>query len=317
MQLVLLILKIVGVILLILLTLVLSALLLILFVPVRYRFQGRWDEIRKGSIQISWLLHLLCLRGGYEAEEGLWYRISLCGFSLSDSRREEKTEKKEDGTKASGRAEQAAAREEILREEKASGCAEEKLDREGSGGTDPLPGEAFSDGAAPRQTAEPPRPPEKEKPRVKKWKPSLKTRFLEKKQKLKQRLLQIIQKLQSICGRINQASEFVKREENQASFRLLFHQSKKLIAHLWPKKGKGTVVFGFDDPYTTGQLVAAASMLYPFYYEHLTLRPDFEDPVFKADGFFSGRIRIASLLWIAFGVWRHKHTRQMILKLLK
>ena len=143
MQLVLLILKIVGVILLILLALVLSALLLILFVPVRYRFQGRWDEIRKGSIQISWLLHLLCLRGGYEAEAGLWYRISLCGFSLSDSRREEKTEKKEDGTKASGRAEQAAAREEILREEKASGCAEEKLDREGSGGTEPLPGEAF------------------------------------------------------------------------------------------------------------------------------------------------------------------------------
>ena len=289
MQMVLLILKIVGVLLLILLGLVLGVLLLILFVPVRYRFQGQWDEIRQGRLQVSWLLHLLCFRGGYEPEDGLWYRISLFGFPLSDSGKEDVPEKKDRNGKTSGRTEQAAAREEILREEKASGYAEEKRDQEGSDGRKSPPGETFSDGTESPQDA---------------------------KQKLSQGLLRRFKKLQSICGRVDQASEFIKKEENQGSFRLLFCQLKKLIDHLWPGKGKGTIVFGFDDPYTTGQLVAAASMFYPFYYKQLTLQPDFENAVFQAEGFFSGRIRIASLLRIAFGVWRHKHTRQMILKLL-
>lgn len=107
-------------------------------------------------------------------------------------------------------------------------------------------------------------------------------------------------------------------EKNQASLRLLWRQAKRLIAHLWPRKGAGTITFGFDDPYTTGQVLAAASMLYPFYYKQLTLCPIFEGgTVFEAQGSFRGRIRVVSLLWIGLGVLRDKHTRKMIFRLLR
>ena len=99
---------------------------------------------------------------------------------------------------------------------------------------------------------------------------------------------------------------------NQASLKLLFRQTRRLIAHIWPVKGKGTLTFGFDDPYTTGQVLQAVSLIYPFYHKQLTVRPVFDEKVLDAEGSFRGRIRLAVVLWLAFQVYLDKHTRRMI-----
>ena len=52
------ILKIIGIILLVILALLFTAVLLILFVPVRYRTEVSFDGKPDGEAAVSWLLHL-------------------------------------------------------------------------------------------------------------------------------------------------------------------------------------------------------------------------------------------------------------------
>lgn len=87
---------------------------------------------------------------------------------------------------------------------------------------------------------------------------------------------------------------------------------KRLIAHIWPRKGKGSITFGFEDPYTTGQVLQAFSLIYPLFYKQLALHPVFDDKVLDAEGSFKGRIRLAYPLWLAVQVFMDKHTRRMI-----
>mgnify|MGYP000031884700 FL=1 len=81
----------------------------------------------------------------------------------------------------------------------------------------------------------------------------------------------------------------ISNENNRKTIRLLLRQLKKLIRHLLPKKGKGEVVFGFDDPYTTGQVLTAVSAVYPFCHKQLDIYPVFDRQVFTAEGHFKGR----------------------------
>lgn len=98
----------------------------------------------------------------------------------------------------------------------------------------------------------------------------------------------------------------------EESLKLLFTQAKKLLAHVWPGWGKGRIRFGLDDPYYTGQILEGASLVYPFIYKSLDLEPVFDEKCLEAEGNFKGRVRVSYLLWLFWGVYRHKHTWKMI-----
>ena len=74
------ILKLLGILVLILLGLVLGVLLLILFVPVRYRIEGSYYERLKGKVRVTWLLHIVSVTAAYEDEFSILIR--LFGFRL-------------------------------------------------------------------------------------------------------------------------------------------------------------------------------------------------------------------------------------------
>ena len=93
--------------------------------------------------------------------------------------------------------------------------------------------------------------------------------------------------------------------------------SFKGIRHLLPRKGKGEVVFGFDDPYTTGQVLTAVSVVYPFCHKLIDIYPEFDRQVFTAEGHFSGRIRAGTLLLIAGRMLLDKNFRGLLRKWLR
>ena len=78
-----------------------------------------------------------------------------------------------------------------------------------------------------------------------------------------------------------------------------------------------SLTFGFEDPYTTGQVLEAASLIYPFCHNHLSLYPVFDEPVLEAEGSVRGRIRLSFLLWLVLHVLFDKHTRRLLLGLRK
>ena len=90
------ILKVIGIILLVILALLLTAVLLILFVPVRYRadvlFEGKLD----GEAAVSWLLHLVRIRVSYHEHADvsgrvLWFKLFDVRLWPPEDEEEQKT----------------------------------------------------------------------------------------------------------------------------------------------------------------------------------------------------------------------------------
>lgn len=80
----------------------------------------------------------------------------------------------------------------------------------------------------------------------------------------------------------------------------------RTLKHILPRKVKGYVHYGMDEPYKTGQVTGYLSLL-PFVYQKgLSMQPDFEQKVLELDMKLKGRIRLGYLLRIVLNIniWR-------------
>ena len=90
------ILKVIGVILLVILGLILAAVLLILFVPVRYRADVSFEGKPDGEAEVSWLLHLVRIRVSYHEHADvsgrvLWFKLLDVRLWPPEDEEEQKT----------------------------------------------------------------------------------------------------------------------------------------------------------------------------------------------------------------------------------
>lgn len=80
------ILKVIGIILLVVLALILTALLCVLFVPVKYRAVGSFDNTDiRAKAHVSWLLHLFALHIEYADETDGYIRLAFVKKRLFDN----------------------------------------------------------------------------------------------------------------------------------------------------------------------------------------------------------------------------------------
>lgn len=80
----------------------------------------------------------------------------------------------------------------------------------------------------------------------------------------------------------------------------------RTLKHILPRKVKGYVHYGMDEPYKTGQVTGYLSLL-PFVYQKgLSMQPDFEQKVLELDVKLKGRIQLGYLLRIVLNrnIWR-------------
>ena len=138
--------------------------------------------------------------------------------------------------------------------------------------------------------------------------------FLEK---LKFSFQSFCDKLKNMQNIAEEKKAWLEDEENQASLKLLWKQTGRFLRHVCPRGGKGSVTFGFEEPYLTGQVLSAAALIYPFFEGNLEICPVFDETVFEAEGSFKGRIRAGYLLWLGLGILRDGHTRRMLFGFLK
>lgn len=320
------ILKLLGILVLILLGLVLGVLLLILFVPVRYRIDGSYYERLKGKARVTWLLHIISVTAAYEDEFSVLIR--LFGFQLFKPVEESREDAEEMLVHAMEATDQAAEEfsGDLLKAAEKSG--KKQLKEEGL-----LPEE--SPGVSERSVSEnahkEPQKIESQKEPTCADEPysgqksETKQTIGGKAQAAADRLSSIFAKLKfffkGICDKLKtikakkeEIQTWISDENNRKSVRLFFKQVKKLIRHLYPRNGKGEVVFGFDDPYMTGQVLTAVSAVYPFIYKQIDIYPVFDRPVFTAEGHFKGRVRAGTLLLIAGRMLLDKNFRSLLRK---
>lgn len=113
-----------------------------------------------------------------------------------------------------------------------------------------------------------------------------------------------------ICDRIKsfwetkeKVTTFLTDDVHVEAFKIVKKEIGILARHLRPRRIRGFVRFGFEDPYRTGQVLAGFSILYPFYGEHVEIYPDFERKILMGDLYIKGHIRmvhLAVLLWRLF-----------------
>jgi len=90
----------------------------------------------------------------------------------------------------------------------------------------------------------------------------------------------------------------------------------RLLKEILPKKGDIRLEVGFEEPYTTGEILAIAGMLYPITGKYVHVYGNFEEEVIRGGGYFKGRIFVFSFLKIAIFYLTSRDLKKLI-RLLK
>ncbi len=94
-------------------------------------------------------------------------------------------------------------------------------------------------------------------------------------------------------------------------------QVKKGIGHIMPRKCKGFLRIGMEDPAWTGRILSILGVLYPLYGEKIKIIPEFEQRVFEGEILLAGRIRTVVLLRIGLKLYFNRELKQLMKALKK
>ena len=293
------ILKVIGLILLVILGLIVLLLMLVLLVPVRYEAKGSFLEKRlKGRAGVSWLLHGLSVKAVYDGELDLVIRIL--------------------GIRIGGRAKEDAEAEAEKREEAEPLIPEPPITEPPAASQpevqEPLGHQESSEAVHVPKTES--RTEQESGARVRpvrricaKLKEKIRA-VREKIRGLRQKLLKLKEKKEKLQG-------FLQNEDNKKTLALVKRQIFRLIRHILPRRMKGWFRFGFDDPYTTGQVLMYLSPFYGLYADKVQLIPVFEESVLEGELQLKGRIRIGTVLVTAARLLFDRNFRKLLKKLWK
>lgn len=143
----------------------------------------------------------------------------------------------------------------------------------------------------------------------------------EKNGKFYQKILAWIQKIKctfrKLCDRIKSLSvkkekieDFLQNEVHKGAYQKCKKELFRLLRHLKPKKTDIRLIYGFEDPYYTGQVLAAFSVLYPFLGGCTSVTPDFEHQVLKGSVHLKGKIYLCHFVQIGWNLIWSKNVRQ-------
>lgn len=298
------VLKIVGIALLVLLVLVPGILLLLLLVPIRYSLSGAYDGTAKGKGALTWLFHAVSVTVTYDERPDVAVRIlgKLLGGRKKPAKadeREDSLENRQPGTEA--------------KEPQGDDTREKEEDDFLT--QQPEDGELLFEEEREEAEAED----KKRSP----WKGKKGPKRGKKKEKepgdsptLREKLESAVDSIREQWTRLREKKEtietFLSDKENQKTIRLLLKQTKALICHILPRKVRGNLTLGFEDPSVTGNALAVLSILYVWYGDSIKVTPVFDEAVIRMDGTIKGRLCLGTILVLVIRVLLNKNFRLLV-----
>lgn len=299
----LLVLKIIGIIIAVILGILVLLILIILLVPVRYQGETAADGTWKGisaKIKVHWFFHLIAFSAEYKDEAFFW-RLRIAWKKMgTDS---------EDGQESAVE-EKTEVRQEPAVEVQAEYKEKEEVSADEAGTEDRLEKEEKTDTKTEENVERLLQKPEKNEEESQIPPADEETPFLF--EKIAGRLRAFFQKIkytfQRLCGKIKTLSEkkekvkeFLTDEVHRRAFQKTKTEFSRLMRRIRPKKLKGTVHYGFEDPYHTGQVLAALGVAYPWLGEAVSVYPDFEKRILQGDLYVKGTVRA---LYVVLLIWK-------------
>lgn len=343
------ILKILGILLLIAVGLLLLIVLALLFVPVTYKVQGDKSQETWGiSGRVSWLFGGISARFWHRGETGWELRLlGIPVRKLMRRLRGGKRRKRQEKKTSSGRKEKGASvqngpspseetfvkRESSLSEgtfvkRESSPSEETPVQKEPSPSKESPLRKAASPSEEPPVQKEPSGQETKAAERMDLAKPkrgpgriaaavgnlwrrirSFFVRLVQLPGKIAGRIRKMWLTFRRFCDKIRRWKEFLTRDTTKAAVKFLLGRGRALLVHILPRKVRGNVTVGFEDPAMTGQLLAAAGVFYPLYKENIQITPVFDRQVLEGDFLIKGRIFGAAFVWTAWKIYRNRNVR--------
>lgn len=304
----LLILKITGIILLILIGTVLLLVLMILFIPVRYNGNAKKGAEAQmpeyAGAKAGWLLNMIT--ACYEYKEGN-AALTIRVFGIRLRSREEKELKKRqrrthvfvdeheddsDITEVSG----AEVKNEHINTEPENSESE---------GPEITPEENDVDVTA----ASGPGPYEKIRTIFEK----LTSRIGKNVDRIRYSVNRSLNKLTGINEDISYYKNALFNDaRNREVIDLLIREIKRVLKAIAPRRIRGYLRYGSDDPADTGKFLAGAAMLYPFYHGKVSIVPVFDEKILEFDLVLKGRIYIGTLVAVLLKLYFNKKVKRFI-----
>ena len=312
-------LKILGIILLCVIGFILILLLLILFVPVRYRIDSLIPrtDLEKGfdvekiyaKVSFSWLLHILS--GGIVYPENKQFEVRLFGIRIFPLRKKkEKADNKDnkDESKPSGGVVEMSNIPENDHVEEAKEEADsveadsaEISEDEVSNSSDENATENESDGEA------------SDEPKSfldVLWNIIDKvTNILETPQNVFEKIQYTISR---VCGKISMIKTTIENDIFKRAFGLVKRKLLRIIKMVLPDKCNIRLGLGTGDPAQTAELVGIFGAMYPFLFNKVSFEPDFDEKVIEMDAHLKGHITVFTIVYSAAVCFFNKDVKKVI-----
>lgn len=288
------ILKVIGIILLVVFALILTALLCVLFVPVKYRAVGSFDNTDiRAKAHVSWLLHLFALHIEYADETDGYIRLVFVKKKLFDN-----YEVLDDGdmddaakTETEDKASENTADESKIPADESAHVADEQTENESTA-----------------QTHNEQRTVNDENQQIKQQ-----TKLTHQKTYKKPHKKQFKDKSDKIKNCIYKLKREYSDERNKAAFLHLKKELFIILKRICPRRLKLTMVYSTGSPDTTGISLGILACFPVGYTNRWRITPDFESEKPYAKGRFDikGHVIVISILAATLRILFDKNCRRL------
>lgn len=122
----------------------------------------------------------------------------------------------------------------------------------------------------------------------------------------------IYDKIMDIIGNIRYYTEILKSDLFKETFQKCSGELLKLFKSIAPRKVKGRLRIGMEDPATTGKILGYYGMLYPLIGDHIDVVPDFDQTVLEGNILIKGKITLFKAIKTGIIVYFNKDLRKLI-----
>ncbi|MCR5233509.1 MAG: hypothetical protein K6E53_06320 [Lachnospiraceae bacterium] len=332
---ILLILKIIGITLLAVLGLVVLVVVLILFVPIRYKVSADKGNGEKDPIgataSVSWLLHIVSAVYEYNrTNKGIVIRIF--GIKLKSAQEKELARK-------------AGREKHLFKNNDTEGKKiKQGKDRGKSGPSVPddeeytiyeydpktdelketgLHEDTDKDKGIREENAsitDKDKGIRGEDVRGRREKPAFTDRITDLINRIKSKIHSLFYKIKNILSNIKEKADdagyyynaLTNDSRNREVMALLYRKLIRLLKAIRPRKVRGNIDYGSDDPSKTGEFLMRAGILYPLYGRSITINPDFENKLLAFDVMLKGRIYLCVVVKILAQLYFNKKVKRFI-----
>lgn len=295
------VLKVIGIILLILLLLILVILGVVLFVPIRYRGNGRfWEEQKEAQANVTWLLKLVRFRLDYHYPEKPVMSLKILWIDVLKllEKKKQKAKQKEESASADIQEEADSASNVSVQVKPQNDISWETYDVNQQHEAASIEEEA--DTGLPWEEAD--------------WE--------EEKVPLKEKIQNIIFKISSIYDKMKDVVEnlqyylaILQEEDTKQLLSEAWGAIVKILKSIRPEVFEVKGEFGFETPDTTGQAYGAYCALRPMVGNSILLEPNFEEQVIRVNAKLNGRITMFVIVVNVLRILLDKRLQPLIHKL--